>query len=309
MSRLGVRSVSPIYQIKSGVIHIELTSSPGIDGKDIQSLNLSWLRSQIALVGQSPALFDTTIFENICYGQVVQQAATAPFSEQAARDDVYAAAKKANAHDFILALPDAYETRVGPKGVQLSGGQRQRIAIARALIRKPKILLLDEATSALDSKSETAVQLALASATRHRTTIIVAHRLSTIRHADKIIVMSDGNVVETGNHISCQGLRDTICKQIATAKFLNCRSLREQDAPWHKILHLFLRVCNACLLKLMSSLLMESDIIHYLQVAVLNSHFASEILSFLHIILRSETNRLTQACPLMYVQCGQQENS
>lgn len=190
-------------------------------------------------MGQSPVLFDTTIFENIRYGQVVHQSPTAPFSEQASKHDVLAAAKEANAHDFILSLPDGYETRVGPKGLQLSGGQRQRIAIARALIRKPTILLLDEATSALDSKSETAVQIALDSAVRHRTTIIVAHRLSTVRNADKIIVMSEGQIVETGNHNELI-LRDghyaklVSAQQITESTSIGLPAIKAQDQPHDK---------------------------------------------------------------------------
>ncbi|ETS85737.1 hypothetical protein PFICI_03762 [Pestalotiopsis fici W106-1] len=157
-----------------------------VDGADIQSLNIRWLRSQMGLVKQQPVLFDTTIFENITYELLNQQ--------------VIAVAKMANAHDFISALPDGYQTRVGENATQLSGGQKQRIAIARALMRDPKILLLDEATSALDTGSEAAVQLALSKAAHDRTTIVIAHRLSTIRHADNIVVMSEGCVVEQGTH-------------------------------------------------------------------------------------------------------------
>jgi ATP-binding cassette subfamily B (MDR/TAP) protein 1 len=168
-----------------------------LDGRDIQSLNLRWLRRQISLVGQEPVLFDTTIFDNIRYGitNSSQQRSDKEIGEQ-----VIDAAKKAYAHDFIMNLPDTYQTRVGEKGVQLSGGQRQRIAIARALINDPKILLLDEATSALDSKSESVVQRALDVAAKHRTTIMIAHRLSTVRNADKIVVLSRGVVAEQGTH-------------------------------------------------------------------------------------------------------------
>jgi ATP-binding cassette subfamily B (MDR/TAP) protein 1 len=154
----------------------------------------------MALVGQEPRLFDTTIFENIRYGEVGCRQKTMPESRNKIRERVISAARKANAHDFITALPEGYQTRVGQKGFQLSGGQRQRIAIARALIRDPSILLLDEATSALDSKSEATVQAAIEEAARQRTTIIIAHRLSTIRHADNIIVMSEGRVTEQGTH-------------------------------------------------------------------------------------------------------------
>ncbi|GFG13172.1 leptomycin B resistance protein pmd1 [Aspergillus udagawae] len=168
-----------------------------LDGHDIQSLNLRWLRRQISLVDQMPVLFNATILENILYGcsDIVGQ-----LSESEKHEKVFQASKKANAHDFISALPDGYHTHVGEKGLQLSGGQRQRVAIARALIRDPKILLLDEATSALDSKSEAMVQKALDAAAEHRTTIIVAHRLSTIQNADHIIVLDQGKVVEEGTH-------------------------------------------------------------------------------------------------------------
>lgn len=154
----------------------------------------------MALVGQEPRLFDTTIFENIRYGEVSRREKTMQESPEEIRERIISAARKANAHDFITALPEGYQTQVGQKGFQVSGGQRQRIAIARALIRNPSILLLDEATSALDSKSEATVQAAIEEAAWQRTTIIIAHRLSTIRHADNIIVMSEGRVTEQGTH-------------------------------------------------------------------------------------------------------------
>ncbi|KAI1773033.1 putative ABC multidrug transporter [Hypoxylon cercidicola] len=168
-----------------------------IDDVDIQSMNLRWLRGQMALVGQHPVLFDTTIFENIRYGAInsPKQVLEGETDQQ-----VFSAAKMANAHDFISTLPDGYQTRVGENGIQLSVGERQRIAIARALIRDPTVLLLDEATSALDSKSESAVQNAIGTAANNRTTIVIAHRLSTIRNADNIIVLDRGRVVEQGTH-------------------------------------------------------------------------------------------------------------
>ncbi|KAH8125763.1 multidrug resistance protein 1, 2, 3 [Trichoderma asperelloides] len=168
-----------------------------LDSRDIQLLNLGWLRRHVAIVNQNPILFSASIFENIQYGcsEMLSQLSTAEVYER-----VTEASKKTNAHDFIMMLPDGYETQVSEKGLQLSGGQRQRIAIARALIKDPKILLLDEATSALDSKSEAVVQTALDAAAEHRTTIIVAHRLSTIRNADNIIVLAEGRVVEQGKH-------------------------------------------------------------------------------------------------------------
>ena len=154
-----------------------------IDGNNVKDLHLGWLRSQIGVVGQEPVLFGTTIGENIRYGR-----------SGVTQDEIEKAAKEANAHDFILRLPQKYDTMVGERGAQLSGGQKQRIAIARALVRNPKILLLDEATSALDTQSEAVVQKALDNARKGRTTIIVAHRLTTIRNADRIIVIKDGVV-------------------------------------------------------------------------------------------------------------------
>ncbi|KAJ0763300.1 putative ABC-type xenobiotic transporter [Helianthus annuus] len=160
-----------------------------LDGHRIKGLNLKWLRSQMGLVNQEPVLFATSIKENILFG-----------NEGVSNELVELAAKRANAHDFIVKLPESYETQVGQFGIQLSGGQKQRIAIARALLKEPKILLLDEATSALDSESERVVQEALDQASVGRTTIIVAHRLTTIRKADKIVVLRSGKVIESGSH-------------------------------------------------------------------------------------------------------------
>ncbi|CAA7032096.1 unnamed protein product [Microthlaspi erraticum] len=160
-----------------------------LDGVSIRELQVKWLRSQMGLVSQEPALFATSIEENILFGK-----------EDASIDEVVEAAKASNAHDFISQFPHGYKTQVGERGVQMSGGQKQRIAIARAIIKSPKILLLDEATSALDSESERVVQEALDNASLGRTTIVIAHRLSTIRNADVIYVVDNGRVVETGSH-------------------------------------------------------------------------------------------------------------
>ncbi|XP_051120699.1 ABC transporter B family member 19 [Andrographis paniculata] len=160
-----------------------------LDNVDIKTLQLTWLRNQIGLVNQEPALFATTILENIMYGK-----------PDATMEDVEAAASAANAHSFITLLPNGYNTQVGERGVQLSGGQKQRIAIARAMLKNPKILLLDEATSALDADSENIVQEALDRLMVGRTTVVVAHRLSTIRNVDCIAVIQQGQVVETGTH-------------------------------------------------------------------------------------------------------------
>lgn len=169
-----------------------------LDGHDIQGLNLKWLRRQISLVQQEPVLFATTIEANIAHGLIGTSHENA--SEEKKKDLIINAAKMANAHDFISALPEGYETNVGERGFLLSGGQKQRIAIARAIVCDPKILLLDEATSALDTKSEGVVQAALDVAAQGRTTIVIAHRLSTIKNADNIVVMTNGTVVEQGKH-------------------------------------------------------------------------------------------------------------
>ncbi|KAI5443169.1 ABC transporter B family member 15 [Lathyrus oleraceus] len=161
------------------------------DGVAIHKLQLKWVRSQMGLVSQEPALFATSIKENILFGR-----------EDATYEDVVDAAKASNAHNFISMLPQGYDTQVGERGVQMSGGQKQRIAIARAIIKMPKILLLDEATSALDSESERVVQQALDKASVGRTTIIIAHRLSTIQNADIIAVVQNGKIMETGSHES-----------------------------------------------------------------------------------------------------------
>ena len=162
-----------------------------IDDNDIKKLNLKWLRSQIAVVSQEPVLFEMTIRDNIAYADI---------SRNVTNEEIITAARLADIHEFILTLPKGYNTMIGDKGMLLSGGQRQRIAIARALVRDPKILLLDEATSALDRESEKVVQRALAKACVGRTTLIIAHRLSTIQHADAIIVMRQGKVAECGTH-------------------------------------------------------------------------------------------------------------
>ncbi|KAG0199551.1 Multidrug resistance protein 1 [Mortierella sp. GBA30] len=169
-----------------------------VDHYDIKGLQLNNLRSQMALVGQEPVLFDISIGENIRYG--------IPDGQTVDQEQVVAAAKASNIHDFVVSLPRGYDTPVGDKGSQLSGGQKQRIAIARALIRNPKILLLDEATSALDSESEKLVQDALDKARTGRTTIVIAHRLSTIQDADLILVVKDGSIVESGRHYELVGL-------------------------------------------------------------------------------------------------------
>ena len=160
-----------------------------MDGHSIRELNVRWLRNQIGIVSQEPVLFNVSIAENISYGK-----------EDATMEEIEKAAEAANAHDFISELPDGYNTLVGEGGSQLSGGEKQRIAIARALVRDPKILLLDEATSALDAENVKVVQNALDKAREGRTTIIITHQLSTIQTADVIIAIDKGRIVEMGSH-------------------------------------------------------------------------------------------------------------
>ncbi|HEX7713395.1 MAG TPA: ABC transporter ATP-binding protein, partial [Bacillota bacterium] len=160
-----------------------------VDDHDIRSVQMKSLREQIGLVPQESILFGVSIRENIGYGK-----------PGATEEEIVAAAKAANAHDFILNLSEGYATKVGERGASLSGGQRQRIAIARALLRNPRILILDEATSALDTESERLVQEALERLMRDRTTFVIAHRLSTVKFAHKIIVLAEGRIVEVGTH-------------------------------------------------------------------------------------------------------------
>uniref|UniRef100_A0A0A9DWW8 ABC transporter domain-containing protein n=1 Tax=Arundo donax TaxID=35708 RepID=A0A0A9DWW8_ARUDO len=156
-----------------------------LDVVDIRNLKVGWLRRQMGLVSQEPVLFNDTIRANIAYGK----------EGEVMEEEISAAAKSANAHRFISALPQGYGTLAGKRGAQLSGGQKQRVAIARAVLRDPRILLIDEATCALDAKSERAVQKALDRAVFGRTTVVVAHRLSTIRGADVITMLRNGEVV------------------------------------------------------------------------------------------------------------------
>jgi subfamily B ATP-binding cassette protein MsbA len=161
-----------------------------LDGLDVETVRLANLRANIALVSQDVILFDDTVAANIGYGSL----------QIASRDEIQAAAQAAHAHDFIMAMPDGYDTQIGENGVRLSGGQRQRLAIARALLKDAPLLILDEATSALDSESERHVQAALERLMQGRTTLVIAHRLSTIENADRIVVLERGRVVENGSH-------------------------------------------------------------------------------------------------------------
>ena len=170
-----------LYDPTAGVVRF--------DGVDVRELDADWLREQIGIVSQEPVLFATSIEENIRYGR-----------PGATRTEVEAAARAANAHDFVGGFPDGYATVVGERGVRLSGGQKQRIAIARALLKDPRVLILDEATSALDAESEHLVQEALDRLMRGRTTLVIAHRLSTVKSADRVVVLQGGRVQEAGTH-------------------------------------------------------------------------------------------------------------
>jgi subfamily B ATP-binding cassette protein MsbA len=173
--------VPRFYDVSSGRVMV--------DGRDVRDVDLASLRSQIGIVAQDTFLFNDTVANNIAYGR--------PGIPQ---EDLRRAAETALAHEFILRLPEGYDTVIGDRGIRLSGGQRQRIAIARALLKNAPILILDEATSHLDTESEMLVQKALANLMEHRTVIVIAHRLSTIRRADKIVVIEKGRIRETGTH-------------------------------------------------------------------------------------------------------------
>ena len=169
------------YDVNSGEILV--------DGTDIKNLTLESLRDKIGVVSQDVFLFNDTVKYNIAYGKL-----------DAGDEEIENAAKAANAHKFISAMPDGYNTLIGERGMKLSGGEKQRIAIARAMLKNPPILVLDEATSALDSESEKLVQEAIETLMKNRTVILIAHRLSTVKNADQIIVIDKGTVVERGKH-------------------------------------------------------------------------------------------------------------
>jgi ABC transporter fused permease/ATP-binding protein len=178
-----------------------------LDGEDLRGLDPDWLRERVGVVSQEPVLFATTVDENIRYGR-----------PDASEAEVVAAATAANAHDFITAFPEGYATRVGERGVKLSGGQKQRVAIARALLKDPEVLILDEATSSLDAESEHLVQEALDRLMQGRTTLVIAHRLSTVKGADRILVLDGGRVVQQGTHDELMD-REGLYRQLVRRQF------------------------------------------------------------------------------------------
>ena len=169
------------YEVTSGTITV--------DGKDIRGVTRESLRRKIGIVSQDVFLFDSTIYDNIRYG-----------SEDKSREEVERAAKLANIHDYIMSLPDGYDTLVGERGIKLSGGQKQRVSIARVFLKNPPVLILDEATSALDNATEVLIQESLEALCTGRTTLVVAHRLTTIKNADEILVVTDKGIEERGTH-------------------------------------------------------------------------------------------------------------
>lgn len=190
-----VNLIPRFYEVSEGNIYI--------DGKDIMDYNLGALRSQIGVVLQEPYLFYGTIAENISYGR-----------PSATMEEIVWAAKAANAHKFIMTFPDGYDTIIGERGVGLSGGEKQRISIARAILKNPKILILDEATSSVDTETEKLIQEAIDRLIKNRTTIAIAHRLSTLKNADRIIVLEDGNLVEEGTHDELMSIEDGAFKKL-----------------------------------------------------------------------------------------------
>lgn len=221
-----VRLIERFYDVQHGQVML--------DGVDVRELNVRWLRSQIGYVGQMPTLFMLSIRENIELGAGLEQVVdektgqTVLRRKEVSEDEIIAAAKKANAHDFIMKLPEKYDTMLGERGAMLSGGQKQRVCIARALVRNPRILLLDESTSALDAQSERLVQKALEQAAEGRTTITIAHRLSTVKNADVISVIDEGRVVERGTHNELLNIEGGAYKTLVEFQNVEAKKHEEQ---------------------------------------------------------------------------------
>jgi ATP-binding cassette subfamily B protein len=191
-----INLICRFYDVNEGAILM--------DGKDVRDVTMKSLRSQIGVVLQDPFLFNGTVSENIAYGQ-----------PDATMRQVIAAAKAANAHDFIVDFPDAYDTQVGERGTKVSTGERQRLAIARAILKDPRILILDEATSSVDTETEAKIQEALERLVKGRTTFAIAHRLSTLRNADRLFVIEKGELAEMGTHealIEQDGIYAKLCR-------------------------------------------------------------------------------------------------
>jgi subfamily B ATP-binding cassette protein MsbA len=195
-----VNLIPRFYDVTAGCITI--------DGHDLRQVTRLSLRKQIGIVPQEAVLFSDTIRTNISYGRL-----------EATQVEIEAAARAANAHEFIVSMPQGYDTRVGERGIKLSGGQRQRVAIARAILKDPRILILDEATSSLDSESEYLVQEALERLMKSRTTFVIAHRLSTIVNADWIVVLDRGQIVEQGTHADLLARQDGLYRKLHAMQF------------------------------------------------------------------------------------------
>ena len=198
------------YQPDAGVILFD-----GMDGREIP---LSQLRQQMAFVPQDVMLFGGTIRENIAYG-----------NPDATDEMIFEAARKAHAHEFVTSFPEGYQTVVGERGIKLSGGQRQRIAIARAILKDPVILILDEATSSLDSASESLVQDALENLMKNRTSFVIAHRLSTVRNADRIYVLDKGHVVESGTHQELIEIPEGLYRSLSKLQFASMQESMDKS--------------------------------------------------------------------------------
>ncbi|NLV92758.1 MAG: ATP-binding cassette domain-containing protein, partial [Firmicutes bacterium] len=195
-----------LYDVSEGSVKV--------DGIDVRSYDLHALRNQIGVVLQEPLLFHGSVADNIAYGV-----------PNASRQDIIWAAQAANAHDFIMEFADKYDTHIGERGLRLSGGQKQRLAIARAILKNPRILILDEATSAVDTETEKLIQEAIERLIKNRTTIAIAHRLSTLKNADRILVLDKGQIVEEGSHEELMALNGVFARMVRMQSELSSNML------------------------------------------------------------------------------------